>query len=419
MRYLLAAAPFVIPALGAAVATIDRPLDELLRGFKGSEESYAIHHHKGESFLTARVACNGCRAYAGSKDENGSKYVPNMSLETDLIFDVRIPNDEPTTLKINDAGVIPFGPNLAVKAYQIPRQIETEHFLFETAESEWKNLPIGYDLMLQSSREGPESTQKQVTVSFRVTSVGSERNDAIPELEVVVDEDVATKELTMKSVSVKKLAGPPLIWLDELEMKDLIPLFTLPPLLDAPATLDDTTPVDVDIEIEMEKVPCGTNLRCILDHAIDNLRAMKDTVMGPHRPCSHRNQEEPNLDEELVSILPIDFDFPDVPHYEDFENLRAVEEEKPTLGFNFLNMLPKVMLPIFIGITAGAAVSLLGLILGQLFMLGWKRIRASRGPRCSYKRCNSSDEARTMLVIEEEEGLPEYRDEGIEVVEKE
>lgn len=85
MRYLLAAAPFVIPALGAAVATIDGPLEDLLRGFKGSEESYAIHHHKGESFLTARVACNGCRAYAGSKDQNGSKYVPNMSLETDLV----------------------------------------------------------------------------------------------------------------------------------------------------------------------------------------------------------------------------------------------------------------------------------------------------------------------------------------------
>lgn len=85
MRYLLAAAPFVIPALGAAVATIDGPLEELLRGFKGSEESYAIHHHKGESFLTARVACNGCRAYAGSKDQNGSKYVPNMGLETDLV----------------------------------------------------------------------------------------------------------------------------------------------------------------------------------------------------------------------------------------------------------------------------------------------------------------------------------------------
>ncbi|PWW78936.1 hypothetical protein C7212DRAFT_350190 [Tuber magnatum] len=427
MRYLLAAAPLVIPALGAAVATVDPPLDELLKGLIVSEESYAVHHHKGESFLTARVACNGCRAYAGSKDQNGSKYVPNMGLETDLIFDVRIPNDEPTTLKINDAGVIPFGPNLAIEAYQIPRQIETEHFLFDTAESEWKCLPIGYDLMLQSSREGPESTQKQVTVSFRATSVGNERNDAIPELEIVVDEDLATKKLTMKSVSVKKLAGPPLVWLDEPEeMKDLFPLFTLPPLLDAPAAFDDTTPVDVDIEVEMEKVPCGTDIRCILDHAIDNLRAIKDTVMGtktppapPHHPCNHHNQEDPTLDGEFVSTLPIDLDFPDASRYENFGPLRTEEEEKPTLGFGFLNMLPKVMFPIFIGITAGVAVSLLGLILGQLFMLGWKRIRASRGTRCHYKRCNSSDEARVMLAIEEEEDLPEYRDEGIEVVEKE
>jgi len=423
MRYLLAAAPFVIPALGAAVATIDGPLEDLLRGFKGSEESYAIHHHKGESFLTARVACNGCRAYAGSKDQNGSKYVPNMSLETDLIFDVRIPNYEPTTLKINDAGVIPFGPNLAIKAYQIPRQIGTEHFLFETAESEWKNLPIGYDLMLQSSREGPESTQKQVTVNFRVTSVDNERNDAIPELEIVVDEELATKKLTMKSVSVKKLAGPPLVWLDELEeMKDLLPLFGLPPLPDASATFDDTTPVDVDIEIEMEKVPCGTNFRCILDHAIDNLRALKNTVTStkapstppaPPRPCS---QEEPNLDEELVLPLPIDRD--PVPHYKDFGTFRA-EEEKSAHGFGFLNVLSKIMIPNFIGIAAGVAVSLLGLILGQLFMLGWKRIQASKKARRHYKRCNSSGDARAMLAIEEEEDLPEYRDEGIEVVEKE
>jgi len=424
MRYLLAATPFVIPVLGAAVATIDRPLDELLKGFKGLEESYAIHHHKGDSFLTARVACNGCRAYAGSKDQNGSKYVPNMSLETDLIFDIRIPDDEPTTLKINDASVIPFGPNLVVKAYQIPRQIETEHFLFETAESEWKSLPIGYDLMLQSSREGPESTEKQVTVSFRVTSVGNERNDAIPELEIVVDEELATKQLAMKSVSVKKLAGPPLEWLDELEeMKDLIPLFDLPPLLDAPATLDDTTPVDVDIEIDMEKIPCGTNFRCILDHAIDNLRALKESVVGtkappappaPHRPCNPHNQEEPNLDEELVSTLPFDINLPDAPHYVGFE-----EEKKPAPGFSLLNILPKIMVPIFIGIAAGVAVSLLGLILGQLFMLGWKRIQASKKARRHYKKCNSSGEARAMLAIEEEEDLPKYRDEGIEVVEKE
>jgi hypothetical protein len=428
MRYLFAAAPFVLPALGAAVATIDRPLDELLRGFKGSEESYAVRHHKGESFLTARVACNGCRAYAGSKDQNGLKYVPNMGLETDLIFDLRIPNDEPTTLKINDAGVIPFGPNLVVKAYQIPRQTRAEHFLFETAESEWKNLPIGYDLMLQSSREGLESTQKQVIVSFRVTSVGNERNDAIPELEIVVNEELATKRLTMKSVFVKELAGPPLVWLDELEeVKDLIPLLGLPPLLDAPAAFDDTTPVDVDIEIEMEKVPCGTNFRCILDHAIDNLRALKDSVVGtkapsappapPRRPCNKQNQKEPNLDDEVVSALPIDLDFPEDPHFVDFDSLRT--EEKLPLGLSLLNMLSKIVFPVFIGVTAGVAVSLLGLILGQLFMLGWKRIRASRKARRHYKKCKSSCEARAMLPIEEEEDLPEYRDEGIEVVEKE
>ncbi|PUU75559.1 hypothetical protein B9Z19DRAFT_1067321 [Tuber borchii] len=203
------------------------------------------------------------------------------------------PKHGPTTLKISDAGVIPFGPNLAIKAYQIPRQIGTEHFLFETAESDSRDLPVGYDLfpsspssppcpsppppplpsspfsldlMLQSSRKGPESTQKQVAVNFRVTSVDNERNDAVPELGIVVDEESATKRLTTKLVSVKKLAGPPLVWLDELEeMKDLLPLFGLPPLPDASATFDDTAPVDVDIEIEMEKVPCGTNFRCILD----------------------------------------------------------------------------------------------------------------------------------------------------------
>jgi len=279
--------------------------------------------------------------------------------------------------------------------------------------------------MIQSSREGPESAQKQVTVSFRVTSVDNERNDAIPELEIVVDEELATKKLTMKSVSVKKLAGPPLVWLDELEeMKDLIPLFNTLPLPDAPA-IDDTTPVDVDIEIEMEKVPCGTNFRCILDHAIDNLRALKDAVTGtkapssppaPPHPCNHHNQEEPNLDEELVSALPISLD--PIPYYQDFETF-PTKEEKPASGFGFLNTLSKIMFPIFIGISAGVAVSLLGLILGQLLMLGWKRIRASKKTRRHYKRCNSSGDARAMLTIEEEEDLPEYRDEGIEVVEKE
>lgn len=81
MYIIFAAAPFVLPALGAAVASLNLP-----EGVAGAEESYSrSSYHNEESFLIARIPCNGCRAYAGASDEHGSEYAPYSSLETDLV----------------------------------------------------------------------------------------------------------------------------------------------------------------------------------------------------------------------------------------------------------------------------------------------------------------------------------------------
>jgi len=413
MLIILAAAPLVLPALGAAVASLNTP-----DGLAGAVESYShSRYQKDESLVIARIPCNGCRAYAGPSDERGSEYVPFSSLETDLVFGIRIPQAEPSRLLVNDVNIIPLGPNLALAAYQLPRFLETEKSIFSSDESEWKKLPLGYDLMVHASRESEESTQRTVTVNIRVTSVAGERNDAIEELEVVVTEDLEADKLEIKSVTVKPLPGAPLVWLDE---------------PGTPSDFGSLEPVDVDIEIEMKGVPCGTNLGCILEAVRENLRKMRDAAFGgihkdtvPH-PCPHHQRpeyEDSGLDEDLMTILPIEDDlnlenFPvvidDMPQYSypDFEELHD-----PSL----FQTVSQIMAPIFVGISAGIAVSLLGLVLGQLLMMGWRRIQSSKKHRCPRSRkCRYLAEARAMLTVPEDDELPAYRDDDrVDVVEKE
>jgi hypothetical protein len=307
---------------------------------------------------------------------------------------------------VNDASIIPFGPNIALTAYQLPRDVETERFLFASIEGDWKNLALGYDLMVHSARDSEESTQKQVTVRIRVTSVNGERNDAIEEMEIVVIEDLQSKKLEMKSVSVRPLPGAPLVWLEE-------------PDTTVPGSFE---PVDVDIEIEMKGVPCGTNLSCILEAVRENLRKMRDAAFGnapkdsATQPC--HDEAEP---EDMMHALPFDFDFPEPPVDEMLHHNYESPEEGHDQDFSLLRSICQTMVPVLVGLAAGVAVSLLGLVLGQLFMIGWKRIHASRKHRHRHhsRKCHHFAEARPMLGVPEEDELPEYRDEGIEVVEKE
>lgn len=271
--------------------------------------------------------------------------------------------------------------------------------------------------MVHASRESEESTQKTVTVSIRVTSVAGERNDAIEELEVVVIEDLETEKLEVKSVNIKPLPGAPLVWLDEPS---------------TPSDFGSLEPVDVDIEIEMKGVPCGSNLGCILDAVRENLRKMRDAAFGginkdalPH-PCPHHQRpgfEEPGRDEEdLMTILPIEDDL-------NLENFPVVIDDMPQHSYpgyeehdsGLFETISQIMAPIFVGISAGIAVSLLGLVLGQLLMMGWRRVQSSKKHRCPRsKKCRYLAETRAMLVVPEDDELPAYRDdERIDVVEKE
>ena len=124
-----------------------------------------------------------------------------------------------------------------------------------------------------------------------------------------------------------------------------------------------------------------------------------------------------------MTILPIEDDL-------NLENFPVVIDDMPQHSYpdyeelhdsGLFQTISQIMAPIFVGISAGIAVSLLGLVLGQLLMMGWRRIQSSRKHRClRSKKCRYFAEARAMLAVPEDDELPAYRDdERIDVVEKE
>ncbi len=59
-----------------------------------------------------------------------------------------------------------------------------------------------------------------------------------------------------------------------------------------------------------------------------------------------------------------------------------------------------VLFPILVGIIFGVATSAIGMLVGQLIVLIWLRLRRKSSNKVAYKRLES----------EEKEGLPAYKD---------
>lgn len=93
------------------------------------------------------------------------------------------------------------------------------------------------------------------------------------------------------------------------------------------------------------------------------------------------------------------------------------EQRRPQ--HHFWNAVVKhVLIPILIGIVAGVSVSVVALVVSQGAMKIWSMICARRG-QGQVQEVKRSDEERGLLKNMEDDELPAYVEEGIEVVEKE
>lgn len=109
------------------------------------------------------------------------------------------------TLKINNAEILPFGPTVALAALQVPSAItSTDYF---TLSHSFRNLKLGYDILITTT-PSPHPEIREITINLRITSVDGVRNDAIEELQIVVHENTITQQLEIASTTKKPLEGP-------------------------------------------------------------------------------------------------------------------------------------------------------------------------------------------------------------------
>jgi hypothetical protein len=169
---------------------------------------------------------------------------------------------------------------------------------------------------------------------------------------------------------------------------------------------------------------CGLDIKCIVDKMLYRMRNMRLPL--PSLPSMGCHEEATDVEE-----------IPEIPEMEDLEEsekaavttppvfLHAAQSdaspERPTL---FHRIVRQILLPVFVGIAVGMAVSLFGLIVGHIFVAVWRRYHSRRSSRIfgfgRRIRIAEGDDGKSLLP-NGAEAPPAYGDEeqALDAIEKE
>lgn len=301
---------------------------------------------------------------------------------TDLIFDFKVAAADPAVMTLNDAAVLPVTPLAApaISAVQVPRDVDILAFLEDA--HKYEKAPLDYNLLTHEALVLTDGGYKHDTLELHILAVSGKPVD-VNGVRLSVREDLATHALLPESVEL------------------------LPP------------------------GPGCTGLKCML-------KAMLGKITPHRKPCggmkprpkisADPDHHRPEHKEDADNMeLP-----PHHPHHRP-GHLRGPHHHHHSI---FSQVVHKVLLPIFIGIVAGLTVSMLGLIVGHVVVMGYRKMRGERmcrrrGQGCFSRRRRAREERRRQQEeaakgllnangeAAEAEAPPAYVDEGLEVVEKE
>lgn len=285
-------------------------------------------------------------------------------------------------MTLNGASVLPMAllNTPVLSAAQVPRDVETKTYLEDP--SKFSTAQFDYNLMTHEAIVLTDGGYKHDTLELRISAV-SGKPVRIHGVRVSVKEDLATGALIPAEV-------------------DLLP----------------------------EGAAGCRNLKCIINTMMGHLR-------GHKKPCMEGKLG--HHDGSRIGVTDLDGAVP--PHHDHHDGPKLGHHRRPHYRHHhsvFRKVMHKVLLPILIGIAAGLAVSMFGLLVGHIAVMGYRKMRGEHmcrrrrdGKSCFGRRRRErmerrkqegeADEAAKGLLTEEAdvEAPPAYMDEGLEVVEKE
>ncbi|KAI5843389.1 hypothetical protein DFP73DRAFT_595205 [Morchella snyderi] len=373
-----------LPALSAAFL-LPPPLDlELSPLLNPNEAEVAVLSDTPKSaivkgtHIAVALPCIGCTWHKDVSDEEGVPFT--KGLESELLFDITIPADSPNSLVINNKRIVPFTPLFGLSALQVPASASAEDVF--TISHPFRPLKLGYDLLVTGTINAEVPDKKDIRVKLRITAVDGVHNDYIPDMEVLVSEDIKTGALEIVSSYI------------------------------SPIVLGPGHHADIhDEEVSCQGIDCVIS---DMKHRLESLGIMhgKDSKKGGCHNGKNGGEAPPNLPH----------DGPHRggpgrhgPHHHHHGHRQG--------GHFWAALIGHVLMPIIIGIMAGVSVSIMGVIVGQSIMKLWKFAKACKNS--GKIEDGQNEEGRGMLKAyvdeqhDEKEALPAYFEEGIEVVEKE
>lgn len=201
-----------------------------------------------------------------------------------------------------------------------------------------------------------------------------------------------------------------------------------------------------DIKAVSKGQDCGGNVKCLLNKMLERVRTIKPTKWAPkwaggchgkkggkqggvasahedkhphHRPHGSMPHHRPYGDEDM----PVSHHRH--PHHRPHHG--RPDHRQPSI---FNRIVAQVLLPILVGIAAGMLVSIVGLVIGHVFVILYRRVKGIKGERCGSRKERRERRRRErlakaeangevekgLLAAADDEELPAYKDEGLEVV---
>ncbi|KAL7266162.1 hypothetical protein RUND412_011301 [Rhizina undulata] len=392
MRLLAAASLSMLPALSTAFLLPPPNLEltaEQLEQFKqfGAEADTSVWNSVEENTRLSikqekaivRTKCVGCEKLAGE--------------ESDLVFEIEVSQDSKHKLTINDATVFPLDNLERLKAYQIAQSASDEDYTVSKEDGNLHAVALGYDLSIEGRPVNHEN-ERPIMVNLRISTVdGVKVNDKIDDVQVIITEDMSSKELEIQKF-VFVSPGDPLRKENSLAGCDAITCIMRKLMLDLKGFGKD----------KFRKFRHGCKGR--KNPEMTGAKTSDAILAGVDREHHDKDYKRPqNLH----------------PHHHHHSHHHGHGHMHH--GFFLARLIGQVLVPIFIGVGAGMIVGLVGLLIGQLVAAVWLKFRSVKRDE---ERGDVEDESAKGLLVAEDykesmdlEAPPAYVHDGIEPVEKE
>jgi hypothetical protein len=372
----------LLPSL-ALVAAVASSAQAFLIPSLNSDAVAALAIRPHEEGRLIKVPCPGCPFAEGTSWTN----IPNS-----LILKFHVDSNDQNTLKLNGAPLYPVSMFPAMlKAPQIHADLPLVDFNPE--KSVYQALRLGYKLSIHPlPRADPNSDEEEIQIKFHVLEIQDKFVEGVPSVQIVLVKNLKTGSLQLRSSDLLQSLGHGAI-------------FAAP----------------MDNECRLGPIIC--KLKEVFGKKFNiKFSGMRAKFRGCHKARPHHQlngaKASPHAQAHNTSSDPAPSQMPSHPLGHGHGHGRPHRHHQH--GFAaFVNGTKRVVahffVPVMIGIAAGMTASIIGMIVGRLMVLLWRRFAHGQKPQSYFVL--TQEEPSTMDEDMLKADLPAYEDtETVQVV---